>query len=360
MHEFISILVQTIKITVFVLVMMMILEYITVQTKARWTEKLKKSKIGQIFLAAVLGLIPGCMGTFAAVSMYIHRSIGFAALVTALIATSGDEAFLMFSMIPSQAFIIMGVIATVAIVTGLVLQAFMKNPFPVNLGGKHFMYHHKQAECACFEPEKIPSFYKKIRWERLTLILAGLAFAGLLIFGPAGHEHAHALTAHNHTHVHEQDTSWGWERITFLATVTVGLLITLTVPNHFVKEHLWGHVIKKHFLKIFLWTTVAFVALHFLNEQMDIRQWIADNVYYIMLVAVLAGIIPESGPHIVFISLFMGGVVPLSVLVANSIVQDGHGSLPLLAESGKSFLLAKAVNLIVGLAVGFSLLAFGI
>jgi hypothetical protein len=358
-HEMLGILVQAIKITVFVLVMMMILEYITVQSKNRWIEKLKKSKAGQIIIAAVLGLIPGCMGTFAAVSMYIHRSISFAALVTALIATSGDEAFLMFSMIPSKALLIMGIIGGVAIITGFILQAVMKNPFPVNLGEKHFTYHSKQTECSCFEPEKIPSFYRNIRWERLVLLLAGLSFVALMIFGPAGHEHAHALVedSHGHNHGHSE---WGWERISFLAAVIVGLLITITVPNHFVKEHLWGHVIKKHFLKIFLWTVVAFVALHFLNEQLDIRQWIADNIYYVMLVAVVVGMIPESGPHIVFISLFMGGVVPLSVLVANSIVQDGHGSLPLLAESGRSFILAKAVNMAVGLIVGYVLLTIGL
>ena len=61
----------------------------------------------------------------------------------------------------------------------------------------------------------------------------------------------------------------------------------------------------------------------------------------------------ESGPHIVFISLFATGVIPFAVLLTNSIVQDGHGSIPLLAESGKSFIVAKLVNVIIGLIVGY-------
>jgi len=74
-----------------------------------------------------------------------------------------------------------------------------------------------------------------------------------------------------------------------------------------------------------------------------------------ILLAVAIGLIPESGPHMVFITLFAGGFVPFSVLFASSIVQDGHTTLPLLAESKSSFFKAKLINMIVGLAVGLLL-----
>jgi hypothetical protein len=38
--------------------------------------------------------------------------------------------------------------------------------------------------------------------------------------------------------------------------------------------------------------------------------------------------------------------------MASAIVQDGHGALPLFAESKKSFFAAKAINILVGLVVG--------
>jgi hypothetical protein len=75
--------------------------------------------------------------------------------------------------------------------------------------------------------------------------------------------------------------------------------------------------------------------------------------------AVAIGVIPESGPHLVFVRMFDEGAVPASILVASSIVQDGHGMLPLLAESRKEFLRVKLVNVIVGLIVGATLLAVG-
>lgn len=352
-HEIGGIVVQTIKITVFVLSMMMILEYLTVQSKNSWTKKLQNNPYGQIGLAALLGIIPGCLGTFAVISMYIHRSIGFAALITALIATSGDEAFLMFSMIPNTAFLITGIVLGTAIVTGIILHLTVKNPFPVKLSGKYFEYHEKKPECVCFDAKKIPSFYSNLTWKRVVLIVFSLSFLVFIIFGHSGHGHSHDLVQT------ESHSEWGWERITFLVTLLIVLFISATTPSHFVKDHLWGHVIKKHFLKIFLWTLTAFAVLHFFNQYLDVKEWIQANIYIVMLVAVLIGIIPESGPHIIFISLFAGGVLPLSVLIANSIVQDGHGSLPLLAESGKSFLVAKAINIVVGLIVGYAMLFTG-
>ena len=40
-------------------------------------------------------------------------------------------------------------------------------------------------------------------------------------------------------------------------------------------------------------------------------------------------------------------------IIANSIVQDGHGALPLLAESKRSFILVKLANVIVGFIIGY-------
>jgi len=83
-----------------------------------------------------------------------------------------------------------------------------------------------------------------------------------------------------------------------------------------------------------------------------VQSWIADNMLWVLLIAVLVGIIPESGPHLVFVTLFVQGSIPFSILIASSIVQDGHGMLPLLAESKRGFFAVKGVNVIVGLLVG--------
>jgi hypothetical protein len=75
--------------------------------------------------------------------------------------------------------------------------------------------------------------------------------------------------------------------------------------------------------------------------------------------AAVVGLVPESGPHLVFVTLYAAGGVPPGILTASSIVQDGHGMLPLLAESPRDFLRVKAVNLLVGLVVGAGMLTLG-
>ena len=89
-------------------------------------------------------------------------------------------------------------------------------------------------------------------------------------------------------------------------------------------------------------------------QHVDIEHWISDNTVLMILLATLIGIIPESGPHMIFVTLFAAGVIPFPVLLASSISQDGHSSIPLLAESRKSFAWAKLINCIVALVAGFA------
>ena len=90
----------------------------------------------------------------------------------------------------------------------------------------------------------------------------------------------------------------------------------------------------------------------YLDAYLDIRDWIQDNLFLVLLIAVLVGVIPESGPHLIFVTLFAQGSIPFSILLASSIVQDGHGTLPLLAVSGKAFVWLKLVNIAFGLLLG--------
>ncbi len=91
----------------------------------------------------------------------------------------------------------------------------------------------------------------------------------------------------------------------------------------------------------------------------DIQQFAQDNIWLILFLAIVIGIIPESGPHMIFITLFISGMIPISILLVNSIVQDGHGSLPLFAENKKAFLHMKLINMAVGAIVGVAGLLLG-
>jgi len=131
----------------------------------------------------------------------------------------------------------------------------------------------------------------------------------------------------------------------------VTFVFTLFATNHFIEKHIWDHVIKHHFLKIFLWTFGTLLIIHLLMNNIDLNTWIRDQFWLVLPVAILVGIIPASGPHLIFVTLFASGVIPFSILLANSIVQDGHAGLPLLAETKKGFFIVKALKITLALAV---------
>lgn len=80
----------------------------------------------QIIIAAFLGITPGCMGAFTVVSLYTHRMMGFAGLIAVMIATSGDETFVMFALFPGKAFVLNGILLIVAIAAGWTVHLFEK------------------------------------------------------------------------------------------------------------------------------------------------------------------------------------------------------------------------------------------
>lgn len=357
MHDIIFVLRQSVTITLFVIIMMLIIEYLNVFSKGLWSRGLSSSPWKQILLSAVLGIIPGCLGAYTAVSLYVHNLIGTAALATAMIATSGDEAFFMFSVIPEQALMINVALFAIAIASGFVINWFTRKKAPVvNYPDKQMVIHKDEAECFCYKGKDLVRNFQNFSLYRgifMAIVLFALAF--VVFF--AGHDHGGSLEiipAGNLQHEHPE-----WIRTTFIIVLVIALFIVVTVNDHFIKHHIVDHVIRKHLLRIFLWTFGTLLVLHFADQYLNLEKLIGDNLYVVLLIAVLIGIIPQSGPHLMFVVLFASGNLPLSILLANSIVQDGHGSLPLLAESRKGFLVIKAINIAVGLLVGVTGLLAG-
>ena len=325
---------HALMITSFVLIMMLLIEYINVQTRGSWQQTLRKTRFGQYILGAVMGVIPGCLGAFTVVSLYSHRTVSFGALVAAMIATSGDEAFVMLSMFPQQALWLSAMLFIIAIAAGWMTDKLFPKQEQFLINEEHELEVHQADLCLCFSAKDILPQLRNISIPRTLLIVLVGGFLLALLTGMLG------------------SGGWDWKRITFILGAVFSLFVILTVPDHFLEQHLWEHVVKKHLLRIFLWTFGALLAIHYLDNWLDVSSWIQDNLYIVLIIAVLVGIIPESGPHLVFVTLFAQGTIPFAILLANSIVQDGHGTLPLLAVSGRAFIWLKVVNIVIGLVLG--------
>ena len=104
--EVLSVLKHALMISFFVFVMMLLVDFIDSVTKRRLSEIMKGGMWRQYTLASFLGSTPGCLGAFMNVSLYIHGMISFGAVVGGMIATSGDEAFVMLVQFPGTAIVL--------------------------------------------------------------------------------------------------------------------------------------------------------------------------------------------------------------------------------------------------------------
>lgn len=376
-----DVLKNSLFITGLVVIMMIMIEYVNVASAGKWLERLRTSGFRQVVLGALLGLIPGCVGGFAAVSLYTHGVITFGALVAAMISSSGDEAFVMLAMIPKDALLLFGVLFVIALIFGYITNLVYKRGPNLSDCDNHFDIHYGHEA-------KIPSIFKLSSYRNMlhpsvkrVSVLAGIAFFVAAVFsGILEHEHVHGdehkhadghaceCVVHEHVeqvaeHHHGIELSLldeRWMNILFaLLSIFVFMLVAAS-EDHFVNDHIWNHVVKKHCLKIFLWTAGALLVIGVALNYMDLDHWISGNSYLVLVAAALIGMIPESGPNMIFITLFSTGLAPFSVLLTSSISQDGHTSLPLLSSNKRGFLAAKIINAVIALAVGslFYLLGF--
>lgn len=273
-------LTESIGICALVILMMTLIEIFNVVTKGRLFRGLENHRFAQICTSSALGFIPGCLGGFAGVSLYSHRMVGFGSLMATLIATTGDEAFIMLASFPGDALKMMLGLCVLGIAVGYVTDVFIRS---MQKRGKLL---NVGSDRQCDDNYEL-----------------------------------HVCDCEEHHHDHH--------------------------------EHVWRHVIKRHLPTIFAWTFGVLALFGILSIYIDVETWIRGNVWIMILLAVLMGLIPESGPHLIFVTMYASGILPFSVLLANCIAQDGHACLPLIAENPKSWLTAKLLKSALALAAGF-------
>lgn len=334
MADIYKIFLKSIMISGFVFIMMVLIEYINVQSKGMWQKHLTGNKWKQYIIAGLLGALPGCLGAFTVVALFSHQVISFGAVITTMIATSGDEAFVMFAMFPKKAILLTFILLFVGILAGYLTDKFYKPKSILNkISGQNLVLHNEE-QCKCFQKNIFWSNLFHPSHHRLSVAIGIIA----LIIGLA-------------TGVLSKQAEI-WIKITLMLVFVFALFIIVTVPDHFLKEHIWKHIVKIHLPRIFLWVFGVLLIMHFLTIYINVEDWISNNMFVVLIIAVLIGIVPESGPHLVFVTLFAAGNIPFSILLASSIAQDGHGMLPMLAESKRCFIVVKIINMIYALVVG--------
>lgn len=341
-----EILVETLKhtvmITAFVFGMMVLVDYLNVVSDGRIARLLTDSRrFKQYFISSALGSTPGCLGAFMNASFYMHGFLSFGAIVAGMIATSGDEAFIMLAMFPKEALLIFIILFGIGFAAGWITDRIpylktIQPPLECSLG-----QIHEDEECRWFDWSEILSHMSHITLARFTLFLLLGSLLYILAVGIIGPE------------------NWTWERITLFSLLIISVFVIFTVPDHYLEEHIWEHIAKKHLWRIAAWTFGALLVVNIGLSHWELESFVKAHMGWVLLSACLVGLIPESGPHLIFVMLFAQGVIPFSVFLGSCIVQDGHGMLPLLSYSVRDSLLIKTVNLVLGLLVAGALYLLG-
>ena len=161
---------NTLLITSFVLTMMLIIEYVNIKTRGSWSKWLSGSRFSQLVLAVILGLIPGCMGTYTIVSLYTHNVVSFGALVANLIATSGDEAFIMLSLIPETSILLFVLLGILAVLVGWMINFFYKNSYKLLPKHNILPIHEVEIEEKISNWQAIKQNFKAMSFSRSFLL----------------------------------------------------------------------------------------------------------------------------------------------------------------------------------------------
>lgn len=336
-------------ISFFVFEMMLLVDFIDIVYQGRISNLMKGGRWRQYILASLLGSTPGCLGAFMNVTLYIHGMISFGAIVGGMIATSGDESFVMLSQFPAAALALFGLLFISGIVFAWVSDKIIRvlriaHCDPCLETECEHCLNAKDNVLAIGDILNFRVLLKNIKslsFTRFLLLMLTGSFLALVMWGKIG------------------PSCWDWKRVIFTNLSLLSLYIAAVASEHYLHEHIWDHIIKRHLFRVFMWTFGALFFVHWGLAVWNIDSFIRDKMMWVLLIGALIGMVPESGPHLIFVMMYAQGIVPFSVLFTTSFVQDGHGMLPLLSYSIKDSVIIKIFNLSFGLAVGAVLYGMG-
>lgn len=396
-----------IQVTVFVGAVLLIFGYVDYLLSGRLVKKIEQSKKAQPIIGAFLGLTPGCGGAIFIMPLFPRGQVSFGTVVATLIATMGDSAFVLMTVMPKHYLLISALSFVVAVITG-----YLVDLLPT---GDRLLRQYQErtsnkmvAEAAATHGELDHShFYNE----------TGISQDDWFHIGHSEGDEID-LILHHETKGHQRVDSLGYKAthgsyLVFWSIISVGLILgimdlfqvdlnALFIPNLgtiigvlgtglavlmmiFSQKFISSDTHEESEMKLaslketFIhnaqetafvgtWVFAAYLAYEFfilglgrgsyaLGEA-AVTSALSQTGILAVLIGVAVGIIPGCGPQIIFVTLYTRGLVPFAALLANAISQDGDALFPLIAIDKRSAFWATVYNTIPALIVG--LLAYWI
>lgn len=388
-----------IQVTVFVGAVLLLFGYIDFLLSGRLVKKIENSKRLQPVIGSLLGLTPGCGGAIFVMPLFPRGSVSFGTVVATLIATMGDSAFVLMSVMP-KGYLLVSILSFIAaVITGYIVDLF-----PI---GDKLLSHYKERQK---DAEDLKRKHAKMDHE----ILHSEAGQEGEDWPHIGHSEGDEidLILHHQTKGHQPINTLGYKvthggYLLFWIVISFGLILgildlfqvdlnAMKIPNigtifgtlgtifcvlmmlfskkfiaddtheetemklTSIKETLVHNAQETAFVGT--WVFVAYLAYelfvlflgsgNYLAGETLMTGFLSQTGIMAVIIGVLIGIIPGCGPQIIFVSLFTRGLVPFAALLGNAISQDGDALLPLIAIHKRSALWATILNTIPALIVG--------
>lgn len=394
-----------IQVTVFVGAVLLLFGYVDYLLSGRLVRKIGEAKKIQPIIGALLGLTPGCGGAIFVMPLFPRGIVSFGTVIATLLATMGDSAFVLMSVMPKQWVLVSIFSFVVAVTTGYLVDL---TPLGDWLLAKYNESREKKARSHEDHEELDHS------------IFANETGIGLEDWAHIGHEEGDEidLVLHHAAKGHQDTNTLGYKvthqgYMVYWIIISIGLVLGILdlfqvdlneffIPNLGLILGVLGAAasvflmlmgrkfivsdtheesemklasLKETFIHnaqetafVGTWVFAAYFAYElfvlllgsgsYLAGEMAITGFLTQTGLMAVIIGVLIGVIPGCGPQIIFVTLFTRGLVPFSALLANALSQDGDALFPLIAIDKRSALWATIVNAIPALIVG--LLAYWI
>jgi hypothetical protein len=338
-----------------------LLQWRTGGAVTRWLEAHRR--LGPL-AGAVLGAVPGCGGAIVVMPLYLRGTVSFGTVVATLVATMGDSSFVLFAAAPGTALALHGGLLVAGLVTGLLVDRIGIDPrqatdevaLPLAPAGQPSTVGAAAASIGLtgrpvvrLVPPSLVAFW--------TLVAAGFVVAVPTVFQVV------------------DDAAFDLGSIPtreVLGSSGAATCVVLALTR-WLRTRRDGRACRtpdrprdvlldaaRETAVVTAWVAAAFVGYEVLiaTTGLDVGRLPVLGILGVLAGASL-GLLPGCGPQLVLTGLYAQGALPLSVLVANALSQDGDALFPLLVHDRRSAIVGTLLSTLPGLVVGGILVALG-
>lgn len=297
---------------------------------------------------ALLGMIPGCGGAIAVVSLYRSGTAGFGTLLAALVATAGDSAFVLIAVAPRTALLTYAVAFVTAVSFGVVVNACDLAPDRVTITER--ATPEPRADAGRPDGGRVSA--EDDAGRPLATGVRDLALVVWWIAAVTG------FTVAAHRMVFREVpgvlSSGRPVSVVGVSALGVGLSVGFAVaPDRWLRSSRRGRLRNAaadaavESAPVVAWVVVALGGVRALAARVDAGAalGVGGGEPLAAVVGGLIGVIPGCGVHVGVVTAYAEGAVPVSALVANAISQDGDALFALLAADRTAAVVATIYSL---------------